>query len=55
MYLYSVKELNEDNVFDIEEGLFNLLGLISVAKDDTEDTLEDYFSNIKGKDSGEND
>ena len=53
VYLYSVKELNEDNVFDIEEGLFNLLGLISVAKDDTEDTLEDYFSNIKGKDSEE--
>ena len=49
VYLYSVKELNKDNVFDIEEGLFNLLGLISVAKDDAEDTLEDYFSNIKDK------
>ena len=44
VYLYSSKELNEDNIFDIEEGLFNLLPLISPKEKDTEDTLEDLFS-----------
>jgi hypothetical protein len=51
VYLYSVVELNEDNVFDIEEGLFNVLGLIATAADDTDDTLEDMFSDITDKEN----
>lgn len=47
IYIYSAKELNEDNLFDIEEGLFNLLGLISPAKDFCGLTLEEYFSIVR--------
>lgn len=47
IYIYSAKELNEDNLFDIEEGLFSLLGLISPAKDFSGETLEEYFSIVR--------
>lgn len=49
VYLYSVCDLNDDNIFDIEEGLFNLLGLIKNSEDKNGMTLEDYFLNIKNK------
>ena len=48
VYIYSAQELNEDNLFDLEEGLFNLLGLITpeVKEDGNDETLEDLFSEI---------
>lgn len=44
VYLYTVVELNEDHIFDIEENLFNTLGLISATIEQCDLTLEDYFS-----------
>lgn len=44
IYIYTVKDLDADNVFDIEEGLFRILPLISEQEQDI--TLEEAFSNI---------
>lgn len=49
VYIYSTTKLTEDNIFDIEEGLFNLLELISTNSNKQLDTLEDYYCELKGE------
>lgn len=46
VYVYSATELNEDNIFDIEEGLFNLLGLIIPEREYEYETLEEYYMEV---------
>lgn len=46
IYIYSTSKLTEDNIFDIEEGLFNLLSLIKKEGYIETETLEDMFFDI---------
>ncbi len=49
VYLYSAVELNEDNLFDIEEGLMRILEDISPKDSKAYESLETYFSEINQK------
>lgn len=49
VYLYSAVELNEDNLFDIEEGLMKILEDISPKENKNYESLETYFSEINQK------
>lgn len=49
VYIYSATKLTEDNIFDIEEGLFNLLEIISTNDNKRLGTLEDYYYELKGE------
>lgn len=49
VYIYSTTELTEDNIFDIEEGLFNLLEIISKNNNKQLNTLEDYYYELRGE------
>lgn len=49
IYVYSVKELDDNNTFDLEEGLFNLLSNISfpINVTKTDETLEELYIEIE--------
>lgn len=47
IYFYTTTELNDDNIYDIEEGLIQYLDIISVTNPD--ETLEDFYYKIVEK------
>lgn len=49
VYIYSSVKFDEDNVFDIEESLFDLLGIISPSREKWNISLEDYYSIINNE------
>lgn len=53
IYIYSTSKLTEDNIFDIEEGLFNLLSLIKKEGYIETETLEDMFFDILNRENGD--
>lgn len=53
VYIYTTSKLTEDNIFDIEEELFNLLSLIEKEEYTGTETLEDMFFDISSRENGE--